>query len=198
MLERNKKDEKMRMQVVKAIADLRSQINITDRYCNDLFEDAVQAAKQGYRDLADEFIETAAYYKDFLHDLKRLEMRIVTIAKGATVFESLGDLPKIVKACNGIVLNAPNFKTLGRSMADLDSKFAKMRADIKKIATSKRSNNSDLLEKVFGDTPAQDKKIKKSVADLKAALVQRVAADGDMPNDALNKAANNTNRFQNK
>ena len=198
MLERNKKDEKMRMQVVKAIADLRSQINITDRYCNDMFEDAVNAAKQGFDDLADEFIEATAYYKDFLNDLKKLEMRVVAMAKGATVFESLHDLPKVVSACNSIIVSAPNLKALGRSMADLDSKFAKMRADIKKIATSKRSNNSDLLEKVFGDTPAQDKKIKKSVADLKAALVQRVAADGNMPNDALNKAANNTNRFQNK
>ena len=134
------KDMKKRMQIVNAIADLRTQINMVEKYCDDLFEDAVNAAKQGYDDIADEHLETIEYFKDFIFDLKK----------------------------------------------------------IKKMITSTISNNSDLHENVFDDTTEQDKENKKSVADLKAALVQRVAADGDMPNDALNKAANNTNRFQNK
>ena len=134
------KDMKKRMQIVNAIDDLCTQINTIEQYCEELFEEAVNAKKQGRDDFADELLENIGYFKDFIFDLK----------------------------------------------------------NIKKMVTSKRSNNSDLRENVFDDTTEQDKENKKSVADLKAALVQRVAADGDMPNDALNKAANNTNRFQNK
>ena len=134
------KDMKKRKQLVNAIDDLCTQINTIEQYCEELFEEAVDAKKKGCDDIADEHLETIEYFKDFIFDLKK----------------------------------------------------------IKKMITSTISNNSDLHENVFDDTTEQDKENKKSVADLKAALVQRVAADGDMPNDALNKAANNTNRFQNK
>ena len=134
------KDMKKRKQLVNTIDDLCTQINTIEQCCEELFEDAVNAKKQGRDDFADELLGTIAYFKDFIFDLK----------------------------------------------------------NIKKMVTSTISNNSDLRENVFDDTTEQDKENKKSVADLKAALVQRVAADGDMPNDALNKAANNTNRFQNK
>ena len=183
------KDMKKRMQIVNAIADLRTQINMVEKYCEDLFEDAVKAAKQGYDDFADELLETIAYFRDFLYDLKMIELRIQNAAKSANVFEALGDLPKIVKVCSGIVLKVPDFRSLGRGMADLDAKFQKMRSDLKQIATSKKSSNPDLLAKLYGDTTNHDKKIQKSVNDLKAALVGRLTTDGTHPNVNAGAAA---------
>ena len=183
------KDMKKRMQIVNAIADLRTQINMVEKYCEDLFEDAVKAAQQGYDDFADELLETIAYFRDFLYDLKMIELRIQNAAKSANVFEALGDLPKIVKVCSGIVLKVPDFRGLGRGMADLDAKFQKMRSDLKQIATSKKSSNPDLLAKLYGDTTNHDKKIQKSVTDLKAALVGRLTTDGTHPNVNAGAAA---------
>ena len=121
-----------------------------------------------------------------------IELRIQNAAKSANVFEALGDLPKIVKVCSGIVLKVPDFRSLGRGMADLDAKFQKMRSDLKQIATSKKSSNPDLLAKLYGDTTNHDKKIQKNVADLKAALTARVYPAGTQPSVNVGAGATNT------
>lgn len=172
--------------IAETLVDIKEQQAEFEKVTNEYFDAAVEAARIGQDEYANELLETIVEIEEFVDDLKHLYIRLKTAAITANAMSKLRALPQALVACRGVFNNGPDFKKLGKDMAELIASLGTARDSFREFRKSMSKTYTDpVYAEVFGEPrKVGDPKYNLRLAEKKRALEASLATTTTTPSVA--------------
>lgn len=153
-------------------------------------ESAYEAAKMGQDDYVNELLTDVADIRQFIEDLRFIELKIKTTALTTKTFKVLRKLPDALASCKSALSKGVKVGKLGENFRDLLKSLDGARSQFSEIRNAISSESERASRSMFGDLGiSTNPKAKKLFDEEQKALEAKLACESVAPAPVAQDAA---------